>query len=99
VQIEGNRVCALDAGHQRAQRPGEGRQRAEGTVDVKPNLVRLGHVGDHVEVVEGAGVDGARASNDQERQTPLPAVLGNGGIEPIKAHGTCSVDRYVAQVA
>ena len=87
VQIEGDRLGALDAGHQRAQALGERGQRAERPVDVEPELVRLGDVGDGVEIVHGAGVDRARGADDQERQVPLAAVLGDRGFEPIEAHG------------
>ena len=70
VKVEGERIRPLDAGELRPQLRIEGRQRAEGAVDVQPQVLCGGEVGERGEIVDRAGA-------------PVPAVpITQNGLKP-----------------
>ena len=88
VEVEGDRVGALDPREARAELRAHHGERPEGPVDVEPQALALRDLRDRGEVVDGAGVDRARRADDQERRRrrragrrrwPAPGRRGRGG--------------------
>ena len=69
VEIEGNRVGALDAGEQRPQRRRKHRQRAERRINMKPQTVTTAAVGDRGQIVCRAHIDTSRRAHRRETAT------------------------------
>src|ERR1700738_3551311 len=57
VQVEGERVCLLDAADECRVILAEAQQRSERSVDVKPETVTAANLGESGEVIDSAGID------------------------------------------
>ena len=87
VGVEGDGVGSLDALESLVAALGELEEAAVGGVDVEPEVVLLGEVGQVVQGVDGAGVGGAGAGDDEERGR----VALDGGLEGIDVDAEVSV--------
>ena len=96
VEVEREGVGALEPAHGIRVRA-EREEAADGPVDVQPQPFGLGEVGDGLEVVDGAGVDGARRRDDGERLDAGGPVGGDGGGEGVDVHGPVVAHRDLAQ--
>ena len=79
VRIERHGVGALDAGHGGATALGEQEEAAVGRVDVQPEPLGGGEVGEGAQVVDRAGVHRARGADHQERREAGGAIGGDRG--------------------
>ena len=92
VQVEGQGVAAGEStqrGPQAWRKVGQG---AEGPVDVEPEALFGAQIGERLQIVDGAGVDGARVADDADRSHAGLAILPDGGTQrrdidpPVRAH-------------
>ena len=95
VRVENQRVGPLHAAVAGRDRRVEHAERAVGAVDVEPEALRGRDVGERVERVDRAGVDGARRADEQRRQGAARAIGGDrraqrGRVEP------ASLERHLA---
>ena len=86
VEVEGDRLGALEAPGQRLQRGRQRGQRPEGAVDVQPQSLGGGDVGERVEIVEGAEIDRAGGADDQERGQAGGAVAVDRALQDVQPH-------------
>ena len=81
VEIEGERVCPLDAGKARAQGLAQHRHCREGAIDMQPDTRVGAQLGDVRQRIDGSGIDRARAGNDGERVVAASLVGADGGLQ------------------
>ena len=75
VEIKRDRVRLLDAGEPRRDVRRHDGERADGAVDMEPELFLAGDGGERRQIVDGAGIDRARRADDEEGRKPCVAVL------------------------
>ena len=93
--VENQRVGPFHAAVAGRDRRVEHAERAVGAVDVEPELLRGRDIGERVERVDRAGVDGAGRADEQRRQGAARAIGGDrraqrGRVEP------ASLERHLA---
>jgi hypothetical protein len=97
VRVQRDRVRALDASkcllapHRQLEEPAVRR------VDVVPQVFLCGDVGDGVERIHHAGVDGSGRCHDKEWSVAAPPVIGYGGTQCVWIHpqpGVAGDDAY-----
>ena len=76
----------------------QGGQPSVGAIDVQPQTLAPGEVGDLRQGIDRAGDDAAGAGHDGDRRVSSFAVGGNSGLERIRPHPECVVDRDQAQI-
>ena len=81
VGIERHRVGAIDPGERGAAAIGEREEAAVGRVDVEPEPLARGDVGEGRQIVDRAGAGGARARHEQERREARGAIAKDGGLD------------------
>ena len=82
VQIEGERIGLFHARYQRSQARREPGQSAEGSIDMKPQLLVPTEVRESGEIVNRSGVDGTGVPDHAERAKPrLP--VGRDGLSQL----------------
>ncbi len=91
VEIEGDRIRPIHRLEQGLQPRGEDRDGADGPVDVEPEFLGLAKIGQALEVVDGSGVDRARAADDGEGLQALRAVEGYG----VSQRGNLDLEAFV----
>ena len=67
VRVDDERICPVDAAEPVPDGRGQERRAAVGSVDVEPDAAFPAHVGHRREIVDHAGVRGARARDDREK--------------------------------
>ena len=96
VEVEREGVGAREPAHG-IRLPAEGEEAADGPVDVEPQVLALGEVGDGVEVVERTGVDGSGARDDGEGLEAGGAVGRDHRGEGVEVHREVGRDGDQAQ--
>jgi hypothetical protein len=91
MEIECQRIGALDTAEPRGQFRCELRQSSIGSVDVKPKLVPPAQLGDARKVVDGSDIHGARRSNHEEWSPAGLPILVNRSFERIHVHSLAAV--------
>ena len=97
VEIEGDRIGALDAGQARRQVRRQHRHRAESAVDMKEKTFALGDIGQRIQIVDGAHVDRAGIAYQGERLQTGGAVGGDLRVQAGQMNTAVGIDRDAAQ--
>ena len=97
VEVESQRVGALDPIDAMAQRRREPRQGPEGAVDVEPQAFVARAIGDRGQVVDRTGARAARRGDDRERRRARRAVGRDRRPQRSHVHPQTLVDRDRAQ--
>src|SRR5690606_24482465 len=92
VWIERERVSAREAFEERAELRAGVEEGAVSAVDVVPESLARGEIGDGVEGVDGAGVRRARARRDEGRPEPGAPVRRDGVGEGVDTQAEVVVD-------
>ena len=84
MRIERHRIGALDAGEDLAAARGKHEEAAVGAVDVEPQALARGEVGERRQRVDGAGVHRAGGGDQHERLQPAGTVLADRRLDHLR---------------
>ena len=94
VEVEGNRIGALDTLQSRRNLGSKHGESAIGTIHVEPELPAAGDTGDGRKIIDCADVDGTGCSDDQERKQTLPAIGYDRALQHADVHAVQVVGFY-----
>ncbi len=98
MKIEGHGIGVLDALQQGCVKRREGCQRAEGGIDVEPEVFSPRAFGQSGEIIDRADIHCPGGADDHERCQARRAVLADCDAQGGEIHPVCGVDRDFSQI-
>src|SRR5690242_12939825 len=91
VEIERDGIGVLNSGKSRRERRRENAQRAEGSVDMKPESLFAAQRLERVKIVDRADIDRPGRAYDEERLEPGNTIPRDSFVQRVKVHAMKSI--------